>query len=155
MKLLIFTEGTILMHKNAVGLAREEIIKQVQNKEESVKDYASYIPIGDASEKIAQWVAEGNEIIYLTSRRKPEEIGAIRGVLRKYNFPSGDLEFRKNEESYVDVAERVKPDVIIEDDCESIGEESEMIYPNMKEGSRAHIRSVVIKEFSGIDIEEI
>jgi hypothetical protein len=29
MKILVFTEGTIIMHKNASGLSRKQIVKQV------------------------------------------------------------------------------------------------------------------------------
>ena len=50
-------------------------------------------------------------------------------------------------EEYKDVAERVMPDVLIEDDCESIGGEIEMSYPHIKDELRARIRSVVVKEF--------
>lgn len=30
MRILIFTEGRIIMHKNAAGHSREEIVKQVE-----------------------------------------------------------------------------------------------------------------------------
>jgi len=43
MKILIFTEGTIIMHKNGVGHTRDEIVRQVEAKEESVYDYESYV----------------------------------------------------------------------------------------------------------------
>jgi len=48
MRILIFTEGTIIIHKNAVGHTREEIVNQVEENEKSVYDYKSYIPIGNA-----------------------------------------------------------------------------------------------------------
>ena len=40
---------------------------------------------------------------------------------------------------------------LIEDDCESIGGEIEMTYPYIKPELKNKIKSVVIKEFSGID----
>jgi len=49
------------------------------------------------------------------------------------------------------VAERVMPDILIEDDCESIGGESEMIYPHIREDLKQKIKSIVVKEFQGID----
>ncbi len=52
MKIAIFTEGTILMHKDAIAHTRDEIIHQVMDKTPSVKDYANYIPIRNAVEKI-------------------------------------------------------------------------------------------------------
>mgnify|MGYP001604003203 CR=1 FL=1 len=151
MKILIFTEGTILMHKNAVGHDHSTIVKQVIEQELSVKNYAEYVPVGNAIEKIQKWKEQGGEIVYLTSRRTDNEINDIRIVLRKYNFPAGVLEFRKDNEEYKDVAERGMPDILIEDDCESIGGEKEMTYPYVVTEKKEKIKSVVIKEFEGID----
>ena len=151
MKILIFTEGTILMHKNAVGHGRKSIVKQVLDKISSVTDYAGYVPIRNAVEKIHKWQNQGAEIIYLTSRRTDKQINDIKSVLKKYNFPVGRLEYRKTGEEYRDVAERIMPDVLIEDDCESIGGEKEMTYTNIKPEAKNKIKSVVVKEFGGID----
>jgi len=86
MRILIFTGGTIIIHKNAVGNTREEIVKQVKENEESVHDYKSYIPIGNAVKKLQTWKNQGAEILYLTSRRKPEEIKQIQNVLKNIIF---------------------------------------------------------------------
>lgn len=43
------------------------------------------------------------------------------------------------------------PDVLIEDDCESIGGEPQMTYPHVKKNKKKLIKSIVVKEFSGID----
>jgi hypothetical protein len=59
--------------------------------------------------------------------------------------------FPYSDEQYHDVAERVLPDVLIEDDCESIGGEKEMTYPHIKPELKAKIKSIVVKEFGGID----
>lgn len=150
MKILIFTEGTILMHKNAAGYSREEIVKQVQDKELSVKDYSSYIPVGNSLEKLTKWKKQGAEILYITSRRKPAQIKDIKNVLNKYNFPDGELLFRKDGEEYKDVAERIIPDVFIEDDCESIGED-EITINHVKPKIRKKIKSILVKEFAGIN----
>lgn len=147
----MFTEGTILKHRSGVGRAREEIVKQVQNHESSVRDYDTYVPIGNAVEQLTAWQKQGADLFYLTSRRTPTEIHAIQNVLLRYHFPHGNLEFRKEGESYSDVAERLLPDVIIEDDCESIGGESEMTYPKIRNDIKDNIKSVVVKEFGGID----
>ncbi|MEK7062581.1 MAG: hypothetical protein AAB946_00945, partial [Patescibacteria group bacterium] len=138
-------------HKNGKGLPREEIVKQVEDKEPSVKDYSSYIPTGNASEKVRKWKNDGATIIYLTSRKELKEIEIIRGVLKRYDFPDCNLDFCRKGESYADVAERIMPDILIEDNCESIGGEAEMTYTNIKNELKAKIKSVVIKEFSGID----
>jgi hypothetical protein len=151
MKILIFTEGTIIMHKNAVSHTRKEIIKQVEAGEESVCDYNSYVPIGNAVKKIQNWRNEGGEILYLTSRRKHEEIKQIQNVLKKFKFPEGQILFRKKEEEYKDVAERIIPDILIEDDCESIGGTDEMTITFVKPKIKEKIKSIPIKEFGGID----
>ena len=59
--------------------------------------------------------------------------------------------FRKKGESYKDVAEKVKPDILVEDDCESIGGEKEMTYTFIEKGLKEKIISIPIKEFGGID----
>ena len=139
------------MARGAVGHTREEIVVQVKNKEASVKEYGSYIPIKNAVSKIKKWVDQGAEIVYLTSRRNLKEVGEIKEVLRRNMFLVGTLEYRKGLEEYKDVAERVMPDILVEDDCESIGGEKEMTYPHIGESKRQRIRSVVVKEFGGID----
>ncbi len=150
-RLLVFTEGTILMHKNAAGYSREEIIKQVKEKENSVSEYDLYIPVGNAAQKITAWKNNCAEIIYLTSRRKNTEIQAIRKVLSRYCFPKGRLLHRIKNETYANVAERIKPDILIEDDCESIGGAKEMTITNIRPDIKKKIKPVVVKEFSGID----
>jgi len=151
MKILIFTEGTVIIHKNAEGHSREEIIKQVKDNEESIHDFASYIPIGNAVEKIKKWKDQGAEILYLTSRKKENEINDIKNVLKKYGFPKGKLLFRKKGEEYEDVPERIIPDVFIEDDCESIGGEKEMTITYVKPEIKKKIKSIIVKELCGID----
>lgn len=151
MKIMIFTEGTILMARSATGHSREEIVGQVKNEEASVKEYGNYISIKGAADKIKRWVNQGAEIVYLTSRREIREIEEIKEVLRRNMFPVGTLEYRKGSEEYKDVAERVMPDILVEDDCESIGGESEMTYPDISETKKKKIKSVVVQEFGGVD----
>jgi len=150
MRIAIFTEGTILMPGDAAGRARDEIVRQVRSKEPSVRDYASYVPVEDAPAKIRKWARQGAEMIYMTSRREMKEVDEIQNVLDRNGFPSGALEHRKGNEEYKDVAERIMPDVLIEDDCESIGGEREMTYPHLSQGSKERIKSIIVKEFSGI-----
>lgn len=152
MKTLIFTEGTLIMHKNARCHSREEIVGQVRSgRDSSLHDWKSYIPIGNAVEKLQKWKDQGLEILYLTSRTKPEEVEDIRSVLKKYDFPEGELLFRRMGEEYKDVAERVEPDVIIEDDCESIGGTEEMTYTHINPELKQKIKLIAVKEFGGID----
>lgn len=150
MKILLFTEGTIIMHKTGVGHIRAEIVQQVQDKDPSVKKYASYVPIGKAIGKVAQWAKQGAEILYLTSRRTPPQIEEIRSVLKKYHFPRGKLLSRAGKENYKDVVERIVPALLIEDDCESIGAE-EITITHVNPKIRKAIKSILVKEFGGID----
>jgi len=108
MKVLVFTEGTVLMHASAKGVSRQDRVKQskaagIQREERnlvfesnavapkatsgSVYDLENYIPIGNAVEKLRSWKQQGAEIVYLTSRRIKSEIETIKRVLEKYHFP--------------------------------------------------------------------
>jgi len=152
MKILVFTEGTLIMHSGAKGLSGEDIVKQVlEGKEPSIREYGTYIPVGNGAKKLHLWKSQGAKIVYLTSRTKPAEIGRIRSVLKKHNFPKGQLLFRVEGEEYKDVAERAMPDIIVEDNCESIGGESEMTYTHIEPELKKRIKSIAVKEFGGID----
>jgi len=162
MKILVFLQGTLLMHKNAVGKTREQIIKQVKDQGESVRDFSAYVPIGNAVGKLKRWAGQGAEIFYLSAltedtKARGDEIVGKEGltvdqeVLDRNGFPRGKIYHRQKGESYAQIAERLVPDVLIEDDCESIGGEKEMTITFIKPEFRQKIRSVVIKEFSGVD----
>jgi len=164
MKLLIFLQGTIIMHKNAKGKTRQEIIRQVIDKEKSVRDFNNYIPIGNAPEKIAKWTEQGAVVCYLSALTKnkkgrgdeivgDEGLKADKIILDKYNFPAGIIYHREDNEDYKDVVARISPlpNILIEDDCESIGGEIEMTYPSLKPELKDKIKSMPVKEFSGID----
>ncbi|MFH1420378.1 MAG: hypothetical protein ABIG30_00210 [Candidatus Aenigmatarchaeota archaeon] len=151
MRILVFTEGTIIMHKSALGHKREDIVKQVEKEQNSSHDYKSYVPIGESVKKLTALKNDGAEILYLTSRIKSGEIKQIKSVLKKHGFPDGELLFRHKGEEYKDVAERAVPDVLIEDDCESIGGADEMTITHVKTKIRNKIKSIVVREFGGID----
>jgi hypothetical protein len=141
------------MHRNAEGLAREEVIKQVTEGDEVVHDYALYIPVGSAAKKLQEWKGQGAKICYLSSHKNAKDIEKDKFVLKKYAFPDGQIFYRRNREEYKDVVERIQPlpDVIVEDNCESIGGTAEMVYPNLKPELKNKINSIVVKEFGGID----
>ena len=94
---------------------------------------------------------EGTEILYLTSRTKQDEIKAIKNILKKFKFPRGTLLFRQKGKEYKNVAERIMPNFLVEDDCESIGGINEMVITNVKPEIKKKIKSIPIKEFGGID----
>lgn len=46
---------------------------------------------------------------------------------------------------------RPLPDAIIEDDCESIDGTIEMVHLNLRPELRGRIKSIVVREFEGVD----
>jgi hypothetical protein len=153
MKILVFLHGTTIMHRNAKGLARESIVKQVMEGETSIHDYASYIPVGNAAKKLQKWRRQGARICYLSSHKSAKDVETDRSVLKEFGFPDGQVLYRRNREEYKNVVERIRPlpDLIVEDDCESIGGKIEMVYPNLRRELRDRIKTIVVKEFEGID----
>jgi hypothetical protein len=151
MKIMVFLHGTTIMHGNAVGRPREERVKQVIDGDESLYDFAAYVPVENAAAKLKVWEKQGAEMLYLSSHKIIDNIVVDEAVLRRHCFPDGQVLYRQNGEQYKDVAERVLPDILIEDDCESIGGEKEMAYPNINPEVKAKIKSIVVKEFGGID----
>ncbi len=147
MNILVFTEGTLLMHHTGKGKTREERVQQVLNKDTAVKEYGHYVPIGKAPAKVQEWIQQGHQVEYLTSRKRRGEVEQIRNVLQRY-FPQGKLYYRQGNESYKDVLTRAKPDTLIEDNCESIGGEAETCASQCK-GMK--IQFIVVPEFGGID----
>lgn len=140
------------MHRNGRGHTREEVVKQVrEGKDPSLCEWKTYVPIGNAAEKLRTWRNQGLGVFYLTSRREPTEVEDIKDVLKKHNFPEGQLLFRQEGEEYKDIAEKVMPDIIVEDDCESIGGKDEMTYTHIKPELKRRIKSIAVREFSGID----
>jgi hypothetical protein len=150
-KVLVFLHGTILMHRSALGRTRAERVQQVREGEASVRDFAAYMPVGKAVNKLRRWQAQGAELVYLSSQKRQEHIEQDTAVLQTHQFPSGPVVYRQPGEGYQDVAERVLPDVLIEDDCESIGGTIQMTYPHIRPALQASITSIVVKEFEGID----
>ncbi len=150
MKLLVFTEGTLLIPLQWAGLPREAMVELSRNGH-APSDYSAQLPAGGAVGKLWAWRRGGAEIAYLTSRTAPAEVEAVRGVLERLGFPEGPLYFRQAGEQYQHAAERAAPDVIVEDDCESIGGEAEMTYPHLPPHLKALIKSVIVPEFGGLD----
>lgn len=151
MKIMVFLHGTAIMHKNGLGKTPDERGKQVEENEESVHQYEYYVPVDNADRKLRMWVQQGAEIVYLSSHQSEEDIRKDIKVLSTYNFPDAPVLYRHGKETYAEIAERVMPDVLIEDNCESIGGESEMTFPYINTQKKKLIKSIVVNEFSGID----
>lgn len=58
---------------------------------------------------------------------------------------------REKKETYKDIAECLKPDILVEDDCRSIGGKRQMCIYNVREEIKQHIKSAAVPEFKGID----
>lgn len=151
MRILVFLHGTLIMHKSAGDKTREERVSQVINGDSSVHDYASYIPVGDAVEKLKSWQSQDAEILYLSSHETVGDVEKDKIVLERYGFPKGQIFYRQNGETYKNIVEKVSPDALIEDDCESIGGEKEMTITSVEPAVKQKIKSIIVKEFGGID----
>jgi hypothetical protein len=150
MRLLVFLHGTVLMHAGGAGVTRAERVAQVRSGQPTVRDYAGYVPVGDAVAKLRRWQDAGAAIDYLSSHRNPADVALDALVLRTHGFPAGRVLARQPGESYGEVAGREAPDVLIEDDCESLGP-GQITYPQIPPAVRARIKSIIIPEFGGID----
>ena len=135
MKIMIFTEGTILGPKNHFSLYSHQ----------------NYIPVGCCVEKIRGWESQGAEIRYLTSRKSEKQVAGIQTLLEKYGFPEGRLYYREKRQKYRDIIEEILPDILIEDDCRSIGGKWQWCITQVRSELRAQMKSIVVREFKGID----
>ena len=133
-KVMIFTEGTILKPKSWCSLY----------------NHNTYIPIGDAVDIIRGWQQQGADIIYCTSRRG-KQAENIATLLLKYDFVGSKLYYREKAQKYKNVVEMVRPDVLIEDDCKSIGGSWQMCITYVDPQIKNTIKSIVVREFKGID----
>jgi hypothetical protein len=134
-KILIFVEGTILKPKS--------ILLQY--------NYKSYVPIGKAVSLIERWYAQGAAIVYCTYQRDMHKVNDTAEMLKEFGFKGQRLYYRADKQEYKDLVEMIFPDILVEDDCYSIGGAKEMCITNVPSHLKDRIRSVVVKEFKGID----
>lgn len=133
-RVMIFAEGTVLKPKSIFTLY----------------SHKSYIPIGNCVKIIEGWQSQGIDIVYCTSRKK-QQAQEIANLLKQFCFAGTRLYYRAKGQSYKDIVEEVMPDILIEDDCKSIGGSWQMCITHIDQQFREKIKSVVIKEFKGID----
>lgn len=134
-KIMIFTEGTVLKPKNKFGLF----------------NFSSYIPIHNCVSKIQSWEQQGAEIIYCTSRSSKRQVNQIVSLLKDYHFSGTKLYYREPKQKYHEIVELVMPNILIEDDCKSIGGQSQMCIAYVAPSIKNKIKSIAVKEFGGID----
>ena len=150
-RLLVFLHGTTIMHSGAAGRSRGERVAQAKSQVgHGLDDFAAYVPIGESAAKLRGWAAQGAHVAYLSSHREPGDVELDADVLGRHGFPPGPILARGPTESYGQIVEREMPDVLIEDDCESIGA-AEISYHQVRPEARRRIRSIIVPEFGGID----
>lgn len=132
--IMVFLEGTVLKPKSWLTLYKHK----------------SYMPIGNAVEIINSWEQQGANIIYCTSRKR-KQAEEIANILKKYGFTGSFMVVREAKEGYKDIVEMIRPDILIEDDCRSIGGAWQMCITHVKLEIKQSIKSIVIPEFKGID----
>ena len=132
--IMIFTEGTLIMHTSLMH----------------IYDYSTYKPIGNCVDLINKWNEQGAEIVYCTSR-KEKQVAIIADILKKNGFCGTKLYYRGKDQAYSEIIEQVKPDILIEDDCKSIGGKTQMCIYHVREIIRQQIHSIAVAEFKGID----
>jgi hypothetical protein len=150
MKIGVFLHGTAIMHASAAGVDREERVRQVRLREPSVRDFASYVPTPGTAGKLAAWQGHGASIAYLSSHRRQHDIRADEAVIRRHGFPAGPVYGRQQGEDYGTLVERLGLDVLVEDDCESIGGAAQTCAAQLSPGSRQTTRCTVLPEFAGL-----
>lgn len=132
---MIFTEGTVLGPQNVFGHF----------------NHAAYVPIKNCLNIIKSWKNQGARILYFTSRKNENKVQGVKKLLIKHQFPGECLYYRDKGQSYADIVEQVVPNILIEDDCRSIGGKWQMCITYVKPQVRNGINSIVVKEFAGID----
>jgi hypothetical protein len=150
MKVGVFLHGTAIMHAAAVGMPRSECVAQVRRRDPSVRDFASYVPTPGTAEVLAAWERNGATLVYLSSHRREDDVRTDESVIRRHGFPVGPVHGRQAGEDYGSLVARLGLDVLVEDDCESIGGAAQTCAAQMNSEARRSARCVVLPEFSGL-----
>lgn len=133
-KIMIFIEGTTFFTRPFLFLFSKK----------------GYVPIGNAVGIINDLYDKGNKI-YLCSYVKKCRYHFIKSVVDSFGIMYDEILCRAKREKYSDLVERIRPDILIEDDCNSIGGEKNWCITNVKPEIKKSIKSIVVKEFQGID----
>jgi hypothetical protein len=150
MRIGVFLHGTAIMHAAAARVQRDERVQQVRHREPSVRDFAAYVPTPGSVEKLVAWQRCGATIVYLSSHRRHDSVRADESVLGRYGFPVGAVYWRREGEEYGSLVERLGLDVLVEDDCESIGGTAQTCAAQLSPAGRQSVRCIVLPEFSGL-----
>lgn len=133
-KIMIFIEGTTFYTKPILYLFFKK----------------GYVPIENAVNIINELYDNGNEI-YLCSYARKNRHHFIKSVIDSYHIQYTEILCRDKTEQYSDLVEKFIPDILIEDDCKSIGGEEQWCITNVREDIKRNIKSIIVEEFKGID----
>ena len=150
MKIGVFLHGTAIMHAAAAGVERDERVRQVRRRDPSVQDFASYVPTPGTAAKLAAWQRHGAILVYLSSHHRQHDIRADESVIHRHRFPVGPVHGRQQGKDYGPLVERLRFDVLVEDNCESIGGAAQTCAAQLSSAARESVRCIVLPEFSGL-----
>lgn len=134
MKIMIFIEGTTFYTQPLLFLFTKY----------------GYKPIGNTVKTINAWYDKGHEI-YLCSYVRKTRYDFIKSVVDFYGMRYTEILCREKGEKYNEIVEQLKPDILIEDDCKSIGGLKKRCIADVKEEIKTGIQSIIVPEFIGID----
>uniref|UniRef100_UPI004057A7C3 hypothetical protein n=1 Tax=Agathobacter sp. TaxID=2021311 RepID=UPI004057A7C3 len=134
MKIVVFIEGTTFKTRFPMFLFTKY----------------GYKPIGNAVDIVNTWKKEGHDI-YLCSYVRKRRYNFVKRIIDFYGMKYTEILCREKGEQYSEIVERIKPDILIEDDCKSIGGQKEWCITNVREEIKAGIYSIIVPEFKGID----
>lgn len=134
MRIMIFIEGTTFYTRPLLFLFTKH----------------GYKPIGNAVKTVNSLYEKGHEI-YLCSYVRKKRYDFIRSIVDFYGMRYTAILCRGKGETYSDIVERLRPDILIEDDCKSIGGPQKCCITHVKEEIKRDIQSIIVSEFAGID----
>lgn len=133
-RIMIFVEGTTFYTKFPMFLFSKY----------------GYKPIGNAVEIVNGWQKQGYEI-YLCSYVRKGRYRFIKQIIDFYGMKYTEILCREKGEQYNEIVERIRPNILIEDDCKSIGGKKEWCITNVRKELKEEILSIIVPEFKGID----
>ena len=134
MRIMIFIEGTTFYTRPFLFLFTKY----------------GYKPIGNAVNTVNALYDAGHQI-YLCSYVRKLRYSFIKSIVDFYGMNYTEILCRGKSEKYSEIVERLKPDILIEDDCKSIGGLKECCITDVKEEIKKDIQSIIVPEFAGID----
>ena len=134
MKIMIFIEGTTFYTKPFLFLFTKH----------------GYKPIRNAVKLVNALYDKGNEI-YPCSYVHKSRYDFIKSIVDFYGMRYTEILCRDKRESYSEIVERIKPNILIEDDCKSIGGLKNCCITYVKKEIKREIQSIIVPEFARID----